>query len=681
MKRQIAGRLVRLGSALSVVALLLVLRLGDIQIVHGGAYATAVASEMDRTIPIQAKRGEILDTNGRLLAIQRSAVLVYSINDEVTAPATEAGTIASVLGLNEKSVERLLSTGKGYHVLANGATIAQENELQRDALPGIGFTPESVRSYPDPLEPALGFVNYAQQGVAGVEEIYNKDLSGTPGLERIEVDAAGEPLPVFGQAVVKQAKAGDSLELTLDATLQAYAQSAIVAGVKRAKATSGRVLIMDPQTGAILAMAQTPSYNPSNLVGATSQGLVDQSVQYAFSPGSVMKAVTGSLGLLYGSASTTEHWVDNGYKIVMGRKIFTWNRKGFGRLGWLGIFEDSSDVAFMDIGLGMGVPHFFEGLHLFHMDRPTGIDLPGEASGIRPPENRTTALDLAEMSFGQTLTVTPVQMAAAVAAVADGGVWHTPHVGKELITPVGVRPLHFPSKRIIPARVAKAVVEGMVAVVQKGTGKPAAIPGYVIGGKTGTSSLSLAANPYYMGSFIGYGPVPDPRILIYVQVTDPRGGQYYGDEVAAPVFKSLMEKTLAYERIPPNAPIPSQPQKVRIPDLKGLSIAEASAALEMDGLVMALQGRGSTVTSVSPAPGTLVNEGSTVTVQAKGSPVKRGTVPDVLGLTTRAAAEVLAEGGYQMAAKGEGIAVKETPPAAARLKVGDTVTVVFAPGP
>jgi len=677
--RKLAGRLLALVAIFAVAVLFLTYRLTMIQIVDGASYAAAVAGETYRTVPVTPTRGEILDTRGRVLAIERQTTLVYVIPNEVTDAAAEAQAMAPVLGEKASAIEPILSRRGGYRVVASHIGPLAADRLEAMGLAGIGFTPKTVRSYPDGAEPVVGFVNGEQVGVAGVEETYNRQLAGTAGLEKVMVDAVGRPLPSYGTTILKPAKAGDSLELTIDATLQAYAQSALAAAVKQHGATSGRAIIMNPQTGAILAMAQVPTYSPSTISATTpTDALVNQMVQYAFYPASVFKTVTGSLALLDGVANIHQTWDDPGYKIVQGVKIYTWNRKGFGILGWDGIFADSSDVAFMDLGLAVGVQNFFKGLNLFHLDRPTGIDLPGEATGITPPPQRTTQLDLAEMAFGQTLTVTPVQMAAAVAAIADGGVWHTPHVGKALITPTGTKMLAFPSQRILPTTIADDVIQGMKAVVEGGTGKVAQIPGYVLAGKTGTSSLVGLPTKQYIGSFICYGPVPDPRVLVYVQISDPRGA-YYGDQTAAPVVKQLLKETFTYLRIPPNAPLPATTPITTVPDVIGMSPDQAIASLDLAGLIARVSGSGAAITSIQPRAGTQMKVGGVVFLAAGGASGAAGTVPSVIGLTTGAAASALFADGYQMAPSGSGYATAQNPAAGTKASQGTVVRVTFSP--
>lgn len=678
MRLTMASRLVKVGFIFAAIGALLTLRLGQFQIIEGPHLAAAAQGEMERTVPIVALRGEILDDKGRLLAIERNATLVYAINPEIKDSVGEATAMSPILKIPVKTLEALFKKKGWYHVVAHGVGLDAVHALQSLFLPGIGYTPESIRSYPEgaAAEPVLGFVNSAQTGVAGIEQSQNALLSGTPGSEHLAVDALGQPIPSFGGTILPPVP-GTSLVLTVDATIQAYAQADIDAAVQADHALSGRIIVMDPQTAAVLAMVQSPNYNPSSWQGSPALALVNQSVQYAYPPGSAFKPVTASLALMDHVATTQSTYFDPGSIVIDGIRVYTWKHKGFGKLTFDGIMEQSSDVGFAELALGIGKTRFFQGLQLFHLNRPTGVGLPGEAGGLRPNETRASKLDLGEMGFGQTLTVTPIQLAAAVSAIADGGVWHEPHVLQSTFGPNGKKTIPYASQRIIPVWVSQDVKTAMADVVAVGTGNKAQVPGYSVAGKTGTSSLLLGPSTY-IGSFIGFAPVKTPKVLVYVQINNPKG-QFYGGDIAAPVFSELMTQVLTYLRIPPDQPTKAVPQTVTVPNLIGIGVPLAESQARLNSLAPTVGGQGDIVTAESPAAGTSVPAGSTLLLTAAGTPLLPGTVPDVMGLTTRSAAVILQKAGYTIWPVGEGVATIQLPAAGSSLKAGSVVKVVFSP--
>ncbi len=690
------GRLTILGLVFSALAAILLIRLAEVQLVIGPTLAAQGAAEVNRTISLTPLRGEILDSNGQPLALETPATLIYVITPEVTDAKGEATAMAPILHVPEATLQAELSAQGWYHVIERAATAAQVNALKQLFLPGIGYTAEQVRKYPDGVigQPVVGWVSGSQVGIAGVEQSYNQILSGTPGQAKVKVDALGQPLPSYGIQVTRQPIPGKSVQLTINGTLQAYAQATITADVTGHKGTSGRIIIMDPSNGAILAMAQYPTVNPNQWQTAPVQALANQSVQYAYQPGSIFKPMVAALALMDHVATLQSRYYDPGYKIVDGLKIHTWKRNGYGWLSFDGILAYSSDVGFMDLGLALGLNNFYAGLHLFHLDRPTGIDLPGEATGVWPPLASANILDLAEMSFGQTLAITAIQEAAAVASIADGGVWHTPHVAQAIISPNGQKQtLTFPSKRILPTWVATDEMQGMLQVVSsQGDAANAEVAGYVVAGKTGTSQLSPRAKVQtYMASFIGVAPVPNPKVLILLEVNNPQnvanqpGYYYYGDQVVVPTFPQLMSNVLRVLGIPPQTPVPAPVVAVSVPNLSGVAVSTAQADASLFGLHLQVSGTGQVVSNQFPTAGAQVSVGSTLRVNTTSVVTGQGVVPDLLGLTMRQAAIQLSAVGLTFWPHGAGLAVSQTPTAGTKLAAGAPVQVTFtipeAPAP
>jgi stage V sporulation protein D (sporulation-specific penicillin-binding protein) len=340
----------------------------------------------------------------------------------------------------------------------------------------------------------------------------------------------------------------------------------------------------------------------------------------------------------------------------------------------------------MDMGLALGVSRFYRFLHLFGLLTPPPVDLPGATAGLFLPPQVVRPIDLATMAFGQTNEISALQLAEAVSAVANGGLLLRPHVLKEVLSPDGkvlrvVRPQVI--RRVMPPWVAQEIVKGMAAVITpQGTGALAAVPGYVLAGKTGTAQLVRAGHvstSQYMSSFIGFGPLPHPRVLILVQLDHPQG-QYYGGQIAAPLFAQLMGETLRYLGIPPSQPTP-QPGLTQVPQVVGLPYAQGVATLGAHHLTAFPEGSGPWIAAVVPDAGTWVVKGQAVLVvrsTTRPRPVfLAGNVPDLVGLPLRKAEMAAWDAGLRLAPQGSGVAVSQWPLPGTRLPPGSTVRARF----
>jgi stage V sporulation protein D (sporulation-specific penicillin-binding protein) len=676
-----ARRIVLTFLVFALVGVLLTARLFLLQLIDGPGLAREALAERLRTVTITPLRGEILDAEGNLLAEEIPAHEAFALTAQVVDPAAEASALAPVLHESAASLTALLRSRSWFVVISPPLSPEETRAVENLGLPGIGVEPVDYRVYPqgDLAANVLGFVSAGGQGLAGVEEEYNQELAGRPGSELLTVDAAGNPLPSFG-ATVHPAVPGDDLQLTINATLQAYAQAALQQAVRRDHLKDGRIIIMDPQTGAILALAEWPTFNPNDWQATPLADTADSAVQDTYPPGSTFKPLTLAAALTYGVLTPDSTFNDPGHITIDGVTLHDWNIVGFGHLDVAKAVAVSCDVCFMETGARLGTTRFYQGvLARFHLTAPTGVDLPGEASSIYTPAARARALSLAEMAFGQTLSVTPIGLTAALASIADGGVWHTPHVGEALILPDGHRvPLRFPSYRVLSPTVAAIVSHDMTEVTSKsyGTGLLARVPGYVIAGKTGTSELPVHGLyiGHYMGSFVGFTPVPDPRILILVQLNDPRGA-YYGGTIAAPVFQKVLSEAVTTLGIPPDAPGGLTPPKGQVPPLVGDTLPQADGVAAHAGFNLAPSGDGPRVLSQYPAPGRTLGVGGTIAVDL--GHVALGQVPSVLGLTVRAAAAAITHAGYRFAPFGVGIATRQLPKPGTKLTAGQTVRVYF----
>ncbi|MCL6595130.1 MAG: PASTA domain-containing protein [Firmicutes bacterium] len=682
-RRRVRRRIVFLVSAFALALALLVGRLGELALWAGPGLRAYAVSERTRTVALPALRGEILDAEGHVLAGN------IVVDDVSVAPryltATDVRALARALGVTPAAVRARMRLGSPlYAMVAQGVSSAVGDRVSALNLPDVVVTPRGTRTYPngDLLGPVLGFVGVDGQGLAGLEYEDNRLLAGVPGEVTEQVDAGGNPIPSLTH-VDRPPRPGDTLRLTIDRTLTLFAQQVLDAGVRKAHATDGRILVMDPATGAILAMAQYPSGNPNDPGVGPTRAWDDSIVQNVYPPGSTFKPVTAAGALRDGVITPQTTWYDPGYKVIDGVLLHGWEYpRAFGRVTLTRAFEVSSDIAFIDIGLAMGTRRFYQNLRLFGLMQPPPVDLPGAAAPLVLPERLVRPIDLADEAFGQTNAMSALQLAMVDSAVANGGLLVRPHVVAAVYGPDG-RPVRTYGtdviRRVMPPWVAAVITRGMEAVISpQGTGAAAAVPGYVLAGKTGTAQLAVGGRVgnTYMSSFIGFGPLPNPRVLILVQLNRPKGA-FYGGQIAAPLFGQLMGETLRYLGIPPTQPLPRRGVRT-VPRVVGLTPAAAARAVTGAGLVPLPLGAGPDVVATEPGAGTQVVRGGTVTLLL-GRPGGRapGGVPDVVGLPLRKAAILLAQRGLRLLPAGSGLAVSQTPAAGSPAVPGAAVRVVF----
>jgi stage V sporulation protein D (sporulation-specific penicillin-binding protein) len=565
-------RAARRGSRLAVVLLafaaafgLLAVRLAWLQVGDGPALAAAARSEHQHQLQLLPMRGDIVDRNGRLLAENEMAESLYALPPEVQDPAGEAATVARLTGLPVDAILKALTAKSHWVWVAHGLSQEQAAAVAAAKLPGLYFQQEPKRVYPNGAlaGSVLGFTGTDGNGLAGVEYAFNKVLAGTPGDVVEDVDVYGRALP---QAVQRYTppRDGDTLQLTLDAGLQYQAEQALAETVATTRALWGLAVAMDPATGAILALANVPGFDPNRWSQYTPEQWRDPIVASDFQPGSSFKPVVAAAAIDAGLVSPTSRFADpNGWIRIGGATIWNWNLIGLGLPTLTQALEQSDNVVFAQVAQRLGAATFYQYLDRFGFNRPTGVDLPGEAAGLLPSQAGLRPLDLATMGFGQTLAVTPLQLLDAVAAIADGGTLMWPHIEAAVLDPRGhvlTRVAPRPLRRVVAPATAAAVTAMMVSVVENGLGKPAAVPGYWVAGKTGTAQIPAPGGGYvpdrYLVSFVGFAPADHPRLAVLVMVDQPQGPDAFGSTVAGPVFARIMAQGLHDLGVPPERPLP-----------------------------------------------------------------------------------------------------------------------------
>ncbi|MCL6581382.1 MAG: PASTA domain-containing protein [Firmicutes bacterium] len=693
----IRRRAVALLAMFAIFALYLCGRLGYLQFVRGAELRERALSVRIREIPVEARRGIIYDRMGRELAISVNVDSVFAVPSEVKDPEGVARKLGDILGLDYEWVLGRLKQNECFVWIKRKIPDEASQALKALDLPGIGFTQESKRVYPKGTVAAhvLGFAGIDSQGLAGVEYSYDKELRGTPGSIVIEYDAVGHQIPQATHRYIPPTD-GRSLVLTIDEVIQSMVERELDVIMATNRPKHAAILVMDPRNGEILALGCRPTFDPNRFADYPESSWRNFIVSDTYHPGSTFKPITAAAALEEGVVSWSDRFYCPGSIVVEDRRIHCHRASGHGSLDLSGVIEFSCNVGFVNIGLRLGTAGFYRYWRAFGLDGVTGVDLPGEATSLIMPESQCRTVDLAVMAFGQTLTVTPLELARAMCAIANGGRLVTPHVAKEWRSPDGrtVIPIEWPvGPQVISTATSREVSRAMEAVVRTGTGKVTYMPGYRLAGKTGTSQKTVGgvvSSSAFVGSFCGFGPADDPRVLVLVIVDEPQGA-YYGSQVAAPPFGRLMRDIYRYLEIPLVYSAEEEEERaeresrvlseVTVPGVVGRPLGEALALLQAAGLRAEVSGEGGDVAAQTPGPNAKVPPGTLVLLEvAPGGPSRDlVVVPDVTGRSMAEAALILEKAGLLLTVEGSGIAVTQNPSAGTAVAPGTAVRVVFEP--
>jgi cell division protein FtsI (penicillin-binding protein 3) len=510
----------------------------------GSLGARAVHQQVEDTV-VPASRGTILDRRGMELAVSEDAVTVFAYPFLIKDPASVSARLAPLLGVSEDELLKKLSNRKSTFVyLRHKMDPAQGHRIQQLKIEGIDTVVEPKRVYPQGYlaSQVLGMVRADNKGAAGLEYSQQDTLGGDDGHRRIVKDALGKAVSLVE---TDRAKAGQDIELTLDAAIQERVEAVLGEVGQTYQPAGATVVVMDPRSGAILALANWPRVDANNPAGAPNYARADRAIQSNYEPGSTFKAFTIA-GALEEGLITPDSVLDVPAKIkVADRTIGEAHDDGNGALSVRDILARSSNVGTVMVGLKLGDRRFDHWVRRFGFSKPTGVDLPGEQRGIVLDLKHYSGSSIGNMPIGQGLSVTPIQMASAYTAIANGGIKHQPYI---------VAGDRKRGKRVLSTRTANQVskmLEGVLAA--GGTAPEAAVPGYTLAGKTGTAEKpehGTYSKTDFVASFIGYAPARHPRLLVSVMVDTPHG-DIYGGTVAAPAFERIMEFALPYLKIPP----------------------------------------------------------------------------------------------------------------------------------
>ena len=662
-KRAHLGRLALVMMLITLWTLLILLRLGQLQILRHQDFALLALQRQQVTRSILAPRGIIYDAHMDELATSVTVRTVAAEPKRIRDVVTASRNLASILGLNPSELlARMTDPAKQvFQIIKRRIDPEMEPRIEALAVEGVYLVEESTRVYPNRAiaSHVLGFVNMNGDGGAGIELQYDKELKGTQGQISFDIDARRQS---FRGKVEKPPVQGRSLILSIDRSIQYIAERELASGIERAHALRGTAIVMESDTGRILALAVNPDFNCNAYNEYPAEAWRNRAISDLFEPGSTFKVVVATAALEAGLTQPQEIIDCQMGSITIGKHVFH-DHKPYGLLTFNQILEFSSNVGAAKLGLRLGEQRLHDALCSFGFGSKTNVDLPGEIAGLVRDWRQWSGLSVGAISFGQEIGVTSLQILRAVNAIANGGYRTRPSVVDRVIDQRGdlVRVRTQERTRIMSPETARAVREAFEGVILRGTGHRAALEGYRAAGKTGTAQKTIDgrySNTKYLASFIGFAPLPAPRISVLVQIDEPQG-MIYGGDVAAPVFQRIAQETLLQLRVPPDKTLP----------LPKFNATVADAGTE-DFLPNA--------SPVAPlvASGGDTPAGETAIKMRVGT--ETAVMPDFRGLAKRKVVDRCLELGIQMQASGSGIAVFQAPPPGTTITVGDTCSVTFA---
>ncbi|WP_240951386.1 stage V sporulation protein D [Caldanaerobacter subterraneus] len=662
------------------------MRLFFIQVVKGEEYQKMALPQWTLDVSLSGKRGYIFDRNGKVLAENISVSKISVIPKEIPDSKRQvvAETLASILGLDrQKVLERISNKNLQEVLIAKQVDEEKAKAILRLNIDGVIVSEDMKRFYPESTLAChvLGFTGIDNQGLDGVELVFDNFLRGIPGKSTTPMDAIGRKIDT-GEEEYFEPLPGYNVVLTIDETIQHFTEKALNQAMVHSKPSKGAVaIVMDPKTGEILALANRPNFDPNNPFEGPEEEWYrrwrNKAISDSYEPGSVFKTITASAALEEKVVSLHEQFYCPGYTTVAGHRINCWATHG--SEDFVKGVQNSCNVVFVTVGQRLGVEKLYKYIRDFGFGKTTGILLPGEAPGLVLPEERVGPVELATNSFGQGIAVTPLQMITAVAAIANGGKLMQPQIVKAIVDSKGKVVKEFKPKivrRVISEETSATMREILKSVVAEGTGKAGYIEGFDVAGKTGTTEKYMPGK--YVASFVGFAPADDPKVIVLVVIDEPNNPEtHFGSQLAAPVVKSILDDTLKYLEVQPRGV--KKPETVMVPDVRNMKLYEAERIILENKLDFILQGNGDTVFDQVPKPGALVNENTKIILYLNGVSTEEVVVPDLKGKSVKEATEILNSLGLRIKIKGTGFAVDQSPKEGTLVKKGEVVEVEFRP--
>ena len=727
-------RIYALSGLLCLWLLAICLRLIYLQIFCYGDFERRAQHQQQRSFDLSPKRGVIYDRAGRELAMSIQVDSAFIVPSETPDLANTVSLISRITQDDPRVVLADCRVHKTFCWVARKADAEVIERIRALNLQGIHFQKEAKRFYPkrELAAQVLGYVGTDDQGLSGLERQFNSQLQGKPGKLMISVDARKR----WFASVEKEPEAGSSLVLTIDQNIQYIAERELERGMEETHAIAGTVIVENPHTGEILALANRPTFNPNLRKQITPGALTNRAVSYVYEPGSTFKLVTISAAL---EEKLTNP--DEVFDCQMGSIVYNGMRirdsKPHGLLPVWGVLAESSDVGAIKIALRLGEDRFYKYIRAFGFGQQTGIELPGETRGLTKPVSRWSKVSIAAISMGQEIGISPLQLAGLVSTFANDGVWIAPRIVAGKIEPQGTsQSVAFhpgASRRVISSYTAAEMRSMMQKVVLEGTGRKAILEGYTAAGKTGTAQkVDPATGAYsktkYIGSFAGFAPLNNPQIVVAV-ILDSAVGLHQGGQVSAPVFRRVAQQVLEYLHTPHDLPLAPNHQLLLASHATDKDLEEGTPdhpgepleTAEVDG-ASAQPAVGKQRVAPGPLPANAGGDGSLVQAAMRQSePVSDTSVPDsaghgppqqeapsspdtavaaqpklpatgtvvldveqggievpsFVGKTVRGAVEAAQDAGLELEAVGSGVARQQSPPAGTHVAAGAHVTVQF----
>ena len=637
-------------------------RLSYLQLFCYGEYFARAQHQQRHVFEISPKRGTIYDRKGRELAISIPMDSVFGDPVDIKDAPLVARLLSRALNIPPEEIETKIREARTPVRLAKKLSPEIVQRIDDMNLKGIFFQKENRRVYPqrESLAHALGYVDVDEKGIGGIEYAFDKQIRGKPGRMMVMADGKRR----WYDRSEAAADPGASVVLTVDETIQFIAEKELERGMADTRSLHGTVVIQDPNTGELLAMANFPAFDPNDAGSYSDDVRMNRAVTAAYEPGSTFKVITMT-GAIQNGVTDPDKMVDcqMGSILVAGRLIHDWHP--FGILSVRDVLAHSSDVGSIKVALQLGAPRFYDTIRSFGIGQLTGIELPGENRGkLRPVENWNPSA-IGSVAIGQEVSVTPVQIISAISAVANGGLLYRPRIVKEIQGGISSGPLPRPAPQQVTDATTAATIRGMMeTVVLSGTGTLAQLTGYTAAGKSGTAQeIDPTTGRYspnkYIASFVGFAPVNEPAVTILVVFDSPEGA-HHGGEIGGPVFKRIAEQVLAYLDVQHDIPVPSGLEtaknvvRSRAPDedlSAGINKSRFDAARE--------QPDNSSATPIAFSDGDAV------------------IVPDLAGETVRGVTEDCSRLGLVPSLIGSGVALEQAPEAGTRVARGSRVTVRF----
>lgn len=665
----------------------LTLRLGWIQFVMAEELKQQAWEQWNRHIPAQSSRGDIYDRHGNLLAGSATVDTVVAIPPQIEDPSYTASALSEVLEMEEQRIYDLITQERAAVYVKRKIKEDQAREIRLLNLPGISFTQEAKRYYPNNRlsSQLLGFVG-VDQGLSGLELSYEEELKGSDGSIVLPTDNRGREIPGIKHFIPP--REGKNLYLTIDETIQFILERELSKAMIEYDPDRVMGMAVDPQTGEVLAASSKPDYDPNEYIEYERERWRLFPVTDTFEPGSTFKLVTLTAAIEEDLYRRDEDFYCSGSKEVAGNTIRCWtsHKGGHGSINYLEAVLGSCNPAFITLGEKLGKEKLYEYITGLGFGSPTGIDYPGEGGGLIFTPEQMGALELATSSFGQGVSATPLQQIMAVSAIANGGKLLEPYIVKEKEDPnEGAVETASPQvkREVISEETSKEVSSIMEKVVAEGSGANAAVEGYKIAGKTGTAQKVGPDGSYlpgeYILSFIGFAPVEDPEVLLYVAVDGAKRGPQWGSQISAPLFGDIMKDILFYLEVPPSDISEEEVEMVNVPDLRGMSIDEAGALLDDESLVLQMVGEEGVIVEQTPKPGASVPVKTSVISYLEDvySERERGKIvmPNLKGMTLQEVKEISSDLNLVLEPSGSGIVVDQYP-APGTMVEGETVIEV-----